>query len=193
MVKQNEALYLQNKINCQETMRFIEDKYGPFDNTEIDLVMNTALQDSTGNPIINGFQKQLIFDMFYKYFKDRQSILAINRRQYAKLIIICKRMLLSKNMIMLPYILSGKVEKLVSRKSINKKELMYMDNIPAYKALLEEYSNHDISKDIKSIIATIISSEFSIVDTDPEIHGRKIDVIPQMIIGEVLTFIQMCL
>ena len=192
LIKQNEALYLQNKVNCEETMRAIERQYGPFSEEEINLLMTSIMQNEDGTPVINGFQKQLIFDLFYKYFKDRQTILAINRRQYAEMIIVTKRILKSKNMILLPYILSGKVEKLVSRKSVNKKELLLIENSPTYPSVIAKYENHDIEKDIQSINATIISSDFSIVDLDPNIHGKRIEVIPAMIIEEVLMYIMMC-
>ena len=36
LVKQNESLYLQNKCNCDQTMKAIEVRYGPFDKDEID-------------------------------------------------------------------------------------------------------------------------------------------------------------
>lgn len=173
-------------------MRMIEKQYGPFDEEEINLLMNYVMLDSNGTPTINGFQKQLVFDLFYKYFKDRQSILAINRRQYAEMIIVAKRILKSKNMILLPYIISGKVEKMVSRKSVNKKELLMIETSPTYPQVVAKYKNHDIEKDIQSIIATILSSDFSIVDMDKNIHGKKIEVVPAMIIEEVLMYIMMC-
>lgn len=173
-------------------MRTIEKQYGPFDESEINMLMERVMQDENGTPIINGFQKQLVFDLFYKYFRDRQSILAINKRQYAEMIIVTKRILRSKNMILLPYIISGKVDKLVSRKSVNKKELLLIEQSPTYPEVVAKYNNHDILKDIQSIIATIISSDFSIVDPNPNIDGKVIEVIPAMLIEEVLLYIMMC-
>ena len=192
LIKQNEALYMQNKINYQNTMDTIRMTYGPFNQEEVDLYVKSITTDSDGNPTINGFQKNLVFDMFYKYFRDVQSIYAINRIEYVELVITLKRILLSKNMILLPYILAGKVEKLVSRKNVNKKELMMIEASPSYPKIIEKYQNDNILKIIRGIIATIISSDFTIVDLDPELHGKSIEMIIPIIIEEVLVYILMC-
>lgn len=189
----NEALYLQNKINCSEVMKTIESQFGPFDQREIDLYLNNVFVDEEGNLYINSFQKQLIFSMFYKYFRDTQSIHAINKVQLAKLIIAAKKILKSKNMLVLPYIISGKVEKLVSRKCVNKKEKAFVEASPVYPLLLAKYRDENINMQILSIIATIISSDFSIVDLDPAINGTRLDTIAtNVIVEEVETYILMC-
>jgi len=193
LIRMNEGLYLQNKINGQQCMKTIETLFGPFDQREIDHYTKKILIDSEGNYTIDSFQKQLIFSMFYRWFKDTQSIHAINREEYVKLIIAAKKILKSKNMIILPYIISGKVEKLVSRKSVNKKEKALVEASPSYPLILEKYKNEDIIQNILSIVATIISSEFSIVDMDPEIDGQRLDTVAiAAIIEEVETFILMC-
>lgn len=193
LIRMNEGLYLQNKINGQVCMRNIEAKFGPFDQAEIDHYTQRILIDDKGNYTINSFQKQLVFDLFYRYFRDTQSIHSINREEYIKLIIAAKRLLSSTGMIILPYIISGKVEKLVSRKNINKKEKLLVESSPSYPLILEKYKNEDIINNILSIIATIISSDFSIVDINPEIDGKRLDTIAiNAIIEEVETFILMC-
>ena len=134
-----------------------------------------------------------ILQILYRYFRDTQSIHSINREEYIKLIIAAKRLLSSTGMIILPYIISGKVEKLVSRKNINKKEKILVESSPSYPLILEKYKNEDIINNILSIIATIISSDFSIVDMNPEIDGKHLDTIAiNAIIEEVETFILMC-
>lgn len=193
LIRMNESLYLQNKINGQVCMRNIETQFGPFDQEEIDLYNKIVLIDDNGNYRIDPFQKQLVFSMFYRWFSDTQSIYSINRTEYIKLIISAKKILRSKNMIILPYIISGKVEKLVNRKTINKKEKLLVESSPIYYKILEKYKNENIINNILSIIATIISSDFSIVDMDKSIHGRKLDTSAvNVIIEEVETFILMC-
>ena len=193
LIRANEALYLQNKINCAEVMKTIESQFGPFDQREIDLYLKNVFVDNEGNLYINSFQKQLIFSMFYKYFRDTQSIHAINKVQLAKLIIAAKKILKSKNMLVLPYIISGKVEKLVSRKCVNKKEKAFVEASPTYPLLLAKYKDENITMQILSIIATIISSDFSIVDLDPAINGTRLDTIAtNVIVEEVETYILMC-
>jgi hypothetical protein len=193
LVRQNEALYLQNKINCREVMRTIESQFGPFDQEELDLYLNGILKDKDGNPVINPFQKQLVFSLFYKYFRDTQSIYAINKRQYAELIIAAKKILKSKNMLILPYIISGSVDKLVQKKCVNKKEKYMIETSPTYKLLLNKYRNENITNQILSIIGTIICSDFSIIDLDPAINGKPLNVINiEIIIEEVEMYILMC-
>ena len=193
LVKQSEALYLQNKVNCNQVMRTIESMFGPFDPEEIALYTNTILKDEFGNITINGFQKQLVFSMFYKYFRDTQSIYAINKRQYVELLIAAKRILKANNMLVLAYIGSGKIDKLVTRKCVNKKEKAFVEASPTYPLLLEKYKDEDITMQILSIVATIISSDFSIVDMDPEINGKKLDTLStNIIVEEVEAYILMC-
>lgn len=193
LIKQNEALYLQNKINSDSVMRNIENMYGPFDPAEIDLYTRNLMYDENGDPTINRFQKQLLFLMFYKYFKDTQSILNINRLEYVKLVIAAKKILTLKNMVILPYIISAKVDKLVQRKNINKKERSIVEASPSYPLILNKYKNESIVNNIFSIIATIMSSEFTIIDMNPNINGKKLDIdLIGSLIEEIETFILMC-
>ena len=174
-------------------MRNIENMYGPFDPAEIDLYTRNLMYDENGDPTINRFQKQLLFLMFYKYFKDTQSILNINRLEYVKLVIAAKKILTLKNMVILPYIISAKVDKLVQRKNINKKERSIVEASPSYPLILNKYKNESIVNNIFSIIATIMSSEFTIIDMNPNINGKKLDIdLIGSLIEEIETFILMC-
>lgn len=187
LTKQNEQIYLQNKVNCFGTTEAIESVYGPFDENEINFFMH-ELSDDNGN-CINGFQKQLIFNIFYKYFGDSSSIRAINKIDYIKLMIAARKILQNQYMIVLPYVISSKVEKLVGRKTVNKKELMKLEASKYYPLVVQKYQNEKIIRQILSTIATIISSEFRIVDFhDLSINGRMIETLPEMIIEEYLMY-----
>lgn len=193
LIRMNEGLYLQNKINGQACMKNIETMFGPFEPVEIEHYTRRILIDENGEYTINPFQKQMVFSLFYRWFRDTQSIHAINRNDYVKLIIAAKKLLTSKNMVILPYIISGKVDKLVTRKNVNKKEKAMVEASPSYPRILEKYKNEDIVNNILSIIATIISSDFSIVDLNPMIDGQHLDTIAlAAIIEEVEMFILMC-
>ena len=78
-------------VNCFGTLSVIDSIYGPFDNNEVTYYMK-ELSDDSGN-CINGFQKQLIFNLFYKYFGDSSSINTINKIDYIKLMISAKKIL----------------------------------------------------------------------------------------------------
>ena len=68
-----------------------------------------------------------------------------------------------------------------------------MEASPSYPRILEKYKNENIIDNILSIIATIISSDFSIVDLDPTINGKRLETVAiNIIIEEVETFILMC-
>lgn len=186
----NESLYLQNESNAHSTMRTIECIYGPFREEEIEFYKE-RLKNEDGE-IINGFQKNLIFNLFYKYFGVPMSAYSINKEDYIKLLIAAKKMLIANNMIILPYIISSKVERLQLKKSINKKELTRIEASPYYKQIVEKYRNPKIEKHILSIIATILTSEFRIIDfDDPEIDGKKISNIPDIIDEEVMMYATM--
>ena len=66
LTKQDEGLYLQNKVNCEETMKMIELVYGPFSEDEINFYIKKLSKD--GKFTINQFQETLVFNLFYKYF-----------------------------------------------------------------------------------------------------------------------------
>lgn len=188
--KQDEALYLQNKVAGEEAMRVIEMKFGPFDDDEINFYMKELSTD--GRFLINGFQKELIYNLFYKFFGDPVSIRTINVIDYIKLMIAAKRILEASGMNVLPFIISSKITRLVTRKNINKKELNKLEASPFYAIIKDKYKNEKIEKQILSIIAILLSSEFTIVSYEfDDLNGKKIDVIPELICEEVLMYISL--
>lgn len=164
-------------------MKKIEVQWGPFDQKEIEFYIK-ELRNENGE-IINGFQRQLIFNLFYKYFGDTTSIRAINSIDYVKLMIVAKRMLQNNVMAFLPYIIGGKVEKIVARKTLNKKELIEMEQSEYYPLIKEKFKNEKIEKQVFSTIATIITSTFRIIDyNNQELNGKIISVEPRIIMKE---------
>lgn len=187
MIKTSEALYLQSKVNCQMTLKKIENIWGESREAEVKYFM-THLRNEN-DEIVNGFQKQLIFNLFYKYFGDTESIKDINAKSFVKLMLIGKKMLLQYNMSFLPYVLSAKVNKIVARKTLNKKELTELQSFPEYQMVIDKYKNEKITKQILSTIATIITSEFTIIDYDNEnIDEQKLIIEPSMIMRECLVY-----
>ena len=61
LTKQDEGLYLQNKVNCEETMKMIELIYGPFSEDEINFYIKRLSKD--GDFTINQFQESLVFNL----------------------------------------------------------------------------------------------------------------------------------
>ena len=163
---------------------------GPFDEKEIHFYMR-ELKNEEGE-IINGFQKQLAFNMFYKYFEDTVSINAINVISYIKLMLSARDMLKTMNLTYLSTIIASKVEKVVTRKSLNKKELVKMQSSQYYKMVEDKYKNDKIIKQMLSYVATIITSSFRIIDyRNPELNGKPIEIETDIIIEEILLFMLM--
>lgn len=171
-------------------MNQIKLMYGPFDQDEIDFY-KARLSD--GNKCtINSFQRDLIFNLFFKFFGDVMALNSINLDDYVTLIIAAKRILEASGMVLLPYIVSSKVIRLASRKNINKKELTKLEMSPLWAQIKDKYRNEKIEKHILSIIAVILSSEFEIIDPeDMELNGQKIGVVSELICEEVLMYISL--
>lgn len=190
LVKSDFALYLQNKVACEETMKSIEMIFGPFDQEEIDFY--TAELGKNGKNVINSFQQELILYLFYKYYGDTMPPKAINRIDYVKLMIAAKRILESNGMLMLSYIFSSRINRLVLRKNINKKELIKLEASSLFEKIRLKYRNPKIEKIILSIIATILSSDFEVIDYyNDDICGKKIEIIPELIGEEVQMYIDL--
>lgn len=186
LTKENEGLYIQNKVNCEQTMKKLFYQY-PIDDDEIVFYVKQLMNNQKFS--INPFQKELVFDLFYRLFGDVVSIKAINRTDYIKLIIIAKRCLLEQKFQLLPYIIGGKVVKLNERKDLNTKQRKKMEGSQFYPLLMEKYKNLKIIEDIRSIIATILASEFNIIDySNPDLNGQKIELLEDYIIEEVQIF-----
>lgn len=184
--KQSEALYLQNKANCAHTMKTIQSFFKPFNPAEIAYHEKFFSTEEGG---IHPFQQTLCFNLFYKYFGDTTPVYANNINGVIKLILAAKWLLQNQRMILLPYIISGRVDKLVARKSLNIKEKQRVEASKYYPMVMEKYQNEKIIKQILSTIATLISSDFSIVDFEhQELTGRHLDVLPEVIIEEYLAY-----
>ena len=187
LIKQSEALYVQSKVNANDTMKNLDVRFGPFDKWEIDFYLQ-RLRNENGH-VGNRFQQQLVFNLFYKYFGDVVSVYDTNNEDFVKMMLTAKKILLQNNMIILPYIISGHVDKLIGRKSINKKEMAKMESISYFDQVTNKYRNDKIKKNILSMIATMISSDFSIIDYhNREIDGKKIITVPDIIMEETLIY-----
>ena len=188
LIKADESIYLQAKINCEYNMKHIEEQWGPFDQAEIEFYMHELRNDK--GEIINGFQRELVFNLFYKYFGDTTSIYGINSIQYIELIIAARRMLQQRRMAYMPYIISSKVQKMVSRKSLNKKELQELQTSQYYPMIVERFKNQKDEQQFLGTVATIITSTFTFVDyTNPEINGKIIDVEPRILLEEAPLYV----
>jgi hypothetical protein len=177
MIKQNEALFLQNKVNCEYTMLNIDQLYGPFPQDEIDYYKVRLASEAENGTILNPFQMELIFNLFYKYFGDPKSINSINADQYVVLMIAAYKILLANGLTVLPYVISSKVVKMPSKKAMNKKLIQMITLDSTWEKIKEKYHNDQIIlNDILEKIGVAISSEYKIISVrEPELDGKVID------------------
>ena len=190
LAKADEALLVQNMCACDDAMNQIGLMYGPFEEDEIQFYKHRLSNGSKCT--VNSFQRDLVFNLFFKYFGDTNTINSINLDDYVTLIIAARRILEASGMVLLPYIVSSKVIRLASRKNINKKELTKLESSPLWSMIKNKYRNDKIEKHILSIIAIILSSEFEIIDPeDLELDGQRIAVLPELICEEILMYISL--
>lgn len=192
--KKDEALAMQNKVSAEQTVKKIEALYGPFEEDEIEHYRKKLTKD--GAPVINPLQKQLVGYLYDKEFGDPITMNAIrNQIDYIKLIIAGKRMLLKSGMTILPYIISSRVIRIASRKIINKKDMIRIQNSSLYEQIRLKYNNPKIEQKIWEFIGTIISSSFEIIDWDEKEHkpsswdGIGVPMINDIVNEELMFFI----
>lgn len=192
--KKDESIMLQNKVAAEQATRKIEAIYGPFSSEEINHYKKKLTRD--GSPVVNGLQKQLVGYLYYKDFGDPITMNAIkNQEDYIKLLIAAKRMLLGIGMVILPYIISSKVLRTASRKMINKRDMIRIENNPLYQQIKDKYRNEKIESKIEEFIGTVISSSYEIIDWDnetksPSIYdGQQVPMINEIVTEELLLFI----
>lgn len=174
LIKQDEALYLQNKVNTEQSLLYIEDMFGPFSQEDIDYYIRRL--ESDGDSAFNRFQKETIFNLFFKYFGDPKSLYNIDIIGYVKLMIAAKRILESHGMVVLPNVVSSKVLKMPTKKAINKKIVLMIQSDPLWEIIDNIYKDEQIKVDILEKIGVLISSEFQIIaPEDKEIDGKVVD------------------
>ena len=109
--------------------------------------------------IVNPFQQELIIVYLAPYFGDCKTPLFTNVDEYVLMMLIVRRKLMH-TMNILPYIISGKVVRLVEKKAISKKWSDYIKGSNSWKRIEEIYRSEMMEEKILGMIAKIISSEF---------------------------------
>lgn len=180
--KKNEALLIHNQVNFKNTMKQIEERFGPFSKEEIDYY-KIELSKGRKSPIVP-HQKMLVCYLFYKWFGDPSSLGSIDLTNYIKLIIAAKRILASNSLYTMEAILSGKFIKVIKRVNMNKKELMKITSSNTYESVASIYRNEKITNLLVSMLATIVSSKFQIIDFDNKENTGKAFIPQQELLNE---------
>lgn len=193
IAKIDESMVIQSNVNCRHTMETIKRKYGPFDEGEIVFYMHELSKE--GKPIKNQFQFNLVMYPFFKEFKDIQAARMISNRDYVICMLAVKKMLFSNGQSLLPYIIAGKVERLVSRKNVNRKITQRIGISESYPKVVAKYGNKKIQDEgIFALISKILSSKFTYINyRNREEHGQVIPIqpLPEKLCEEVLQYVMM--
>ena len=189
LAKMNESAVIQSTLNCNQTIQRIEALYGPFSEDEINFYMKELGKE--GKNIKNQFQFNLVSYLFLKEFKDIQAVKLVTFRQYVIMLLAAKKYLISAGQSLLPYIIGGRVEKIVSRKTVNKKILQKIQFSENYPKIVAKYNNKKIQEEIIfKTISQILASDFRNIDFyNQELNGIKIQCIPEKISEELLQYI----
>ena len=191
IAKIDESMFIQSNVNLRDIMNKIRIIYGPFEEAEIAFYMDQLTKD--GRNIKNPFQFNLVSYLFLKDFKDIKAVKLLNYYDYVTLMIAAKRYLLSEGQRILPFIIGGRIDRLISRKTVNKKILQRMEISELFPKVIAKYNNTKIQEEIIfKIISQILSSSFSNIDFyDMKLNGIPIrtQVSAETIVEEVLQFI----
>lgn len=190
LAKQDQSALLLTKYNYRWVMDRLEHKYGPLDPKEVEFYIK-ELSDENGHFKLKPIQRELIGLHFYKYFDDPNGMIG-NRDDYVKLIIILKNILLANNMVLLPYILTGRVEKAFNKTSLKKSEREKLRTAEQYIQLQNKYKGSKALNNIEALIAVVLTMKVYCIDYhDPNIHGARIPIKPDIIVEELLRYILM--
>lgn len=187
LIMQNEGKYLLNKVNSDQACKMIEQQFGPYDPNEVEYYREHLKVN--GETSIQYFQKQLVLYLFYKYFGDTLSPKGINEDSYIKLIITARHILENERLLIMPEIVSGKVNKYVARNTVNKTIMQYVESSAYYKDLLNKYRNPDIIKQILSIIGSALASDITMINYNTqEYTGNKVPINWALLAEEVIIY-----
>lgn len=129
--KFDESFTIMGEINVKQTIKKLKKKYKvEFTVGELDYYIKHL---ST-----NKFQRKLIFNLFGEYFGNINDEYNISRKQFAKLVIILKRMLEMHGCRIIQYILIGDMTINPHAKKLPKKKINYILNSDIYKRIKKE-------------------------------------------------------
>ncbi len=187
LIMQNEGKYLLNKVNSDQVCKMIEERFGPYNPDEVEYYRKQLRVN--GETSIQHFQKQLVLYLFYKYFGDTLSPKGINEDSYIKLIITARNILENENLLIMPEIVCGKVNKYVSRNTVNKTVMQYIESSAYYPDLVHKYRNQSIIKHIISIIGSVLASDITMINYEEQDYtGKKVPINWALLADEVVIY-----
>jgi hypothetical protein len=186
----NESEIIMNKVNIKLTIKDIIRKY------DIQ-ISKDELKYYVKDFTLNRLQKNMMFLFFSKYFGSAISLYNCNVKEYVTLLVMMKKILEKNNFTYLQQVLTGRIEVVNEKKSLNKKSLLKIIESEKYKVIIKNKFPDTIfnimdSNIITKIVATILNNKFTSYDFEnTEEEGEEIKVNSDIISEEVLRFIEM--
>lgn len=191
MAKFDESNIIMADINVKQTLKKLANKFDvKFDNDEVAYYMEHLSIDT--------IQKNLIFQLFGKYFNNINDLYSLSKKQYCKLIIILKKLLKIHGFRIMQHVLTADIIK-SSTKRIPKKIINKIEESDRFQLLKDEYPFtfdliYNSENALNLYISTIINSKFYLVDYDNKdktgseiLINKNIDIL----LDELLRLIKM--
>lgn len=172
--KFDESIVIMSGINIKQTINKLKKKYNiKFRDDEVAYYVN--------NIEISKVQKDIMFNLFGKYFGNIRDMYGLTIEQYAQLIIIMKEMTRLHGCKIIQHIISGKLTYNPHMKKMPKKQIQQIINSDKYHELKDKYKNtfDIISNDdaLFKMINLLISCNVKLVDYDAfNSRGAELDI-----------------
>lgn len=193
LAKTDESLVIINEVNAEDTNRRIASMFNDITDEEINYYRYELKGDDSS--VIHPFQKELLFLIFAKYFGNMTSEGSINEDDYIRMICVVFRLLISKNKIVLPFVFSSKITRFTRKQKLSKKDKDLMVSDPLFKQIQDKYKSKKAENIIETYIATILASDFSIIQYNPDpendFRGLTLPKPPGYVIHEIEEFVLM--
>lgn len=185
----NEAEMVINRVNIKRTIRSVIKKF------DITLSKEELLFYSKEFKI-NKLQKNLLFLFFAKYFGSAEALYYCNLQEYITLLVIMKKILQKNNFVYLDKIMTGKIEEVTEKKSLNKKNYSKIIESEKYNNIINEkypdaFFNIMDSNIILKFVATILNNTFIIHEYQGEHNGEELNVQQDVVSEELLRIMTM--
>lgn len=196
LIKRDETRVTMAEVSTQQILTKLLKKYGKVTKEEQEYYKKNF-------PLTQVFQNSLLENNYAKQFMGYGELKNITDRQRILLICLMKRQLKKQGYIELPWLLTSvEIGKTTSRVIKNTKFTNKLINTERYASLEKSYvslmgfnnNNNKDSKEKNPIISSlsyILNNKFAYVEYDtPELTGVEIEFHPDIIMNEMLSFIE---
>lgn len=144
---------------------------------------------------LNQFQTSAVLNFFSEEFKGSHNLKFLKKKNFYRLLIIMKTILLRKGFVILPYLISGNTSKLIKGRKISSKKLAKIKNTPRYQKLIAQYSDigaEAMEQQILQTISLFVNIPMTFVDhTLQDQIGEEIPINIELLSDEIVRMFEM--